>query len=56
MNFPRHLAPAAHLNELSTIKRGWPDGVGLAPDTAGLDWPAEALATRFPDDNSMPIV
>jgi hypothetical protein len=44
------------LTELRTLKDGWLEGEGLAPDPAGLDWLAGMFEKCFPDDDPVPYI
>lgn len=45
---------AARLDELGTLRPGWLDGEGKAPDPAGLAWLDAAFEQHYPDDVPAP--
>ncbi|MCA9232391.1 MAG: hypothetical protein KDA57_17210, partial [Planctomycetales bacterium] len=46
----------ARLDEFRVLREGWLDGDGVALDSAGLDWLAEAFEANFPDDLDLPFL
>jgi len=46
----------ARTEELKLLRNGWFDGVGVAPDCAGLEWLAESFGTSYPDDLPLPYL
>lgn len=47
---------AARLDELRSLKNGWLEGVGTAPDAGGLDWLATAFETQYSDVLPLPYL
>lgn len=46
----------ARLDEFRDLRAGWLDGDGVALDSAGLDWLAEAFEANYPDDLELPYL
>lgn len=46
----------ARLDEFRDLRDGWLDGDGVALDSAGLDWLAEAFEANYPDDLDLPFL
>ncbi|MFG0307259.1 MAG: hypothetical protein ACF8Q5_13700 [Phycisphaerales bacterium JB040] len=46
----------ARLDELRSLKNGWLEGIGTAPDPDGLDWLAAAFETQYSDDLPLPYL
>ncbi len=50
------LDPGARLDEFKSLKNGWLDGKGFAPDHKKLDWLAEAFQSNYPDELPLPYM
>lgn len=46
----------ARLDEFRALRDGWLDGDGVALDSAGLDWLADAFEANYPDDLELPYL
>lgn len=45
---------SASLDEFRSLRDGWLDGEGKAPDHDGLDWLSDAFERHYPDDLQLP--
>ena len=50
----RQLDMSAQLDEFRSMKKGWLDGDGIAPDHKGLDWLSNIFERYYPDDATLP--
>lgn len=48
--------PGARLDEFKSLRNGWLDGKGIAPDHKKLDWLAEAFQSNYPDELPLPYL
>ncbi len=47
---------ANRLDKLRSLKDGWLDGRGKAPDAKGLDWLANEFENQYPDELPLPYL
>lgn len=46
----------SRMDEFRSLKNGWFDGKGIAPNHNGLDWLSLSFDHRYPDDLSLPYI
>jgi len=44
------------IEELRSIKNGWLDGKGIAPDQTALDWVSKQFHTNYPEELTLPYI
>ncbi|MHB8788313.1 MAG: hypothetical protein ACYDBT_00380 [Desulfobulbaceae bacterium] len=47
---------SARLDELRSLRDGWLDGKGLAPNSNGLDWLSASFDRHYPDELPLPYI